>query len=135
MVPSTTSSNSTGFLQQPHHNRAGGGKTREGPAPKSARNVIIQPGTDNCSNITNNHTTDACDTETSQYSTIRNEPKTSMKKLKKQNVSTVFNYSSIELTEAMVALLNRGLIFAILPLKLDLTQVLVDFKRFERSII
>ena len=58
-----------------------------------------------------------------------------MKILKKQNISTIFNYSSIELTKAMVTLLNRGLNFAILPLKLDLTQVLVDFKRFERSII
>ena len=32
-------------------------------------------------------------------------------------------------------LLNRGFNFSILPLKLDLTQVLVDFKRFERSVI
>ena len=31
--------------------------------------------------------------------------------------------------------LNRGLNFAILPFKLDLTQVLVDFKYFERTII
>ena len=31
--------------------------------------------------------------------------------------------------------LNRGLNFSILPLKLDLTQVLVDFKKFERSAI
>ena len=35
----------------------------------------------------------------------------------------------------MENLLNRGFNFAILPLKLDLTQVLVDFKRFERSVI
>ena len=35
----------------------------------------------------------------------------------------------------MKSLLNRGLSFSILPLKLDLTQVLVDFKRFERSVI
>jgi hypothetical protein len=35
----------------------------------------------------------------------------------------------------MQKLLNRGFNFAILPLKLDLTQVLVDFKRFERSVI
>ena len=35
----------------------------------------------------------------------------------------------------MESLLNRGLNFSILPLKLDITQVLVDFKRFERSII
>ena len=35
----------------------------------------------------------------------------------------------------MKNLLNRGFNFSILPLKLDLTQVLVDFKRFERSMI
>ena len=35
----------------------------------------------------------------------------------------------------MEKVLNRGLNFAILPLKLDLTQVLVDYKRFERTMI
>lgn len=35
----------------------------------------------------------------------------------------------------MEKVLNRGLNFSILPRKLDLTQVLVDFKRFERSVI
>ena len=35
----------------------------------------------------------------------------------------------------MENLLNRGFNFSILPLKLDLTQVLVDFKKFERSVI
>ena len=35
----------------------------------------------------------------------------------------------------MEKLLNRGLSFAILPNKLDLTEVLVDFQRFERSAI
>ena len=54
---------------------------------------------------------------------------------RKQTISTIFNYSSIELSESMTNLLNRGLNFAILPLKLDLTQVLVDFKIFERSVI
>jgi hypothetical protein len=47
----------------------------------------------------------------------------------------VFNESSIELTEPMINLLNRGLNFTILPLKLDITQTLVEFKRYERSII
>ena len=54
---------------------------------------------------------------------------------KNQNISVVFNYSQIKLTKAMENLLNRGFNFSILPLKLDLTQVLVDFKRFERSVI
>ena len=49
--------------------------------------------------------------------------------------SSVFNYSSVILTEPMKKLLNRGLNFAILPLKLDITQVLVDFRKFERSVI
>ena len=35
----------------------------------------------------------------------------------------------------MEKILNRGLNFAILPLNLDITQVLVDFKRFERSFV
>ncbi len=35
----------------------------------------------------------------------------------------------------MEKVLNRGLNFAILPLKLDITQVLVDFRRFERTMV
>ena len=35
----------------------------------------------------------------------------------------------------MTIRLNRGLNFAILPLKLDITQVLVGVKKFEKSII
>ena len=54
---------------------------------------------------------------------------------KNQEISVVFNYSKMKLTHAMENLLNRGFNFSILPLKLDITQVLVDFKRFERSII
>ena len=54
---------------------------------------------------------------------------------KKQKVSVVFNESSIILSEAMENLLNRGLNFTILPLKLDITQTLVYFKRLERSLI
>ena len=47
----------------------------------------------------------------------------------------MFNYSSVVLTESMEKVLNRGLNFCILPLNLDITQVLVDFHRFERSMI
>ena len=54
---------------------------------------------------------------------------------KKEPISVIFNYSKVKLTQAMTNLLNRGFNFSILPLKLDLTQVLVDFKRFERSVI
>ena len=35
----------------------------------------------------------------------------------------------------MNRLLNRGLNFSILPMKLDITQTLVEFKRYERSAI
>ena len=35
----------------------------------------------------------------------------------------------------MENVLNRGLKFCILPLKLDITQVLVDFTRFEGTMI
>ena len=39
------------------------------------------------------------------------------------------------LTQPMESVLNRGLNVCIMPLKLDLTQVLVDFKIFERTMI
>ena len=55
--------------------------------------------------------------------------------LNNKNESVVFNYSDVVLTEPMERLLNRGLNFSILPKKLDLTQVLTDYKRFERSAI
>ena len=35
----------------------------------------------------------------------------------------------------MNTLLNQGFSFTVLPLKLDLTEVLVDFRRFERLAI
>ena len=47
----------------------------------------------------------------------------------------VFNYSDTELTEEMIQLLNKGLNFSVLQSKLDITQVLADFKYFERSTI
>ena len=53
----------------------------------------------------------------------------------KQLTDLIFNYSSVTLTEPMKKLLNRALNFAILPLKLDITEVLVDFKKFSRSVI
>ena len=41
----------------------------------------------------------------------------------------------MKLTESMESVLNRGLNFALTPLKLDITQVLVDFHRHERTMI
>ena len=46
----------------------------------------------------------------------------------------VFKYSSIELTESMNTLLNR-VNFSILPDKIDVTQLLVDCKKYERALI
>ena len=47
----------------------------------------------------------------------------------------IFNYSSFKLSEPMKSLLGRALNFAVMPLKLDITEVLVDFNRFARAAI
>ena len=52
-----------------------------------------------------------------------------------QKTDIIFNFSSIKLTHAMRALLNRALNFSVLPIKLDITQVLVYFNRFARAAI
>ena len=64
-----------------------------------------------------------------------NQYKRQKVKIKKQKINVVFNHSKIVLTEAMTKVLNRGLKFALLPLKLDISQVLTDFRRFERTMI
>ena len=56
-------------------------------------------------------------------------------KQKKQRINFVFNYSSVALDNDMENLLNRGLNFSVMPEKLNLAQVLVDFKKFERSML
>ena len=82
----------------------------------------------NCINDSNNYTSnDASDNKSGNCN--------SDNKVNKKCDGLIFNYSSIRLTEAMVKLLNRGLNFSILPVKLDIKEVLVDFKRFERSAI
>ena len=65
----------------------------------------------------------------------RNEPVNKPKQIFNDSKSIVFNYSSIDITESMDKLLNRGLNFFVLPYKLDLTQTLVDEKKFERAVI
>ena len=55
------------------------------------------------------------------------------KKLKKQKVSVVFNYSKIKISEGAEKALNRGLNFALLPDNLNITQLLADLDRFERT--
>ena len=52
-----------------------------------------------------------------------------------QPTNKVFIYSNIKLSEPMLSLLNRALNPAISPLKLDITQVLVNFNRFSRAMI
>ena len=65
----------------------------------------------------------------------KNQYKRYKNRIKKLKINVVFNYSSIVLTESMDRVLNRGLKFAIMPLKLDITQVLTDFRRFERAMV
>ena len=65
----------------------------------------------------------------------RSKYKRQQKVKNKQQINVVFNYSKVTLTKEMDQVLNLGLNFAILPKKLDITQVLCDFKKFERKII
>ena len=53
----------------------------------------------------------------------------------KQQTDIIFNYSNVKLSDDMQKLLNRALNFALLPFKLDITQLLVDFNRFSRAVI
>jgi hypothetical protein len=55
-------------------------------------------------------------------------------KKSKEQISAVYNHSSLNLTPAMETILNRGLNFCVTPLTLNLTNVLVDYRKFERSI-
>ena len=57
------------------------------------------------------------------------------KQKKKQRISVIFNYSSKNLTPGMENFLNRGLNFSITPINLNLTKVLVDYARFERTML
>ena len=56
-------------------------------------------------------------------------------KVKKQKINIIFNYSDVPLNEDCINLLSKGLNFAVLPKVIDMTQVLVDLKQFERTII
>ena len=64
-----------------------------------------------------------------------NQYKRQKNRLKKQPITVVFNESKLILTQDMEKVLNRGLKFAITPLKLDITQVLTEFRRFERTMV
>ena len=56
------------------------------------------------------------------------------RRVKKQKISCIYNYSSIVLTPDMESLLNKGLDFAPTPGKVDLTQLEVDLRYFERNL-
>ena len=51
------------------------------------------------------------------------------KNIKKMPISVVFNNSKIVLTSPMKRVLKRGFKFSVLPLKLDITQLLTEFGR------
>ena len=108
-------------------------------ATKSKQNT--KPNRANANNVGN-------DGQDIKYEQSMNESKTNskewipsskykkeQKRIKKQSISAVFNYSSITLSDVMEKVLNRGLDFSVLPLKLDITQVIVYHKRFERTMI
>jgi hypothetical protein len=64
----------------------------------------------------------------------RSKWKRTQDKKSKEQISAVYNNSSLHLTPAMESILNRGLNFCVIPLTLNITNVLVDYRKFERSI-
>ena len=82
--------------------------------------------------------TDAADEQNSLVNTHwvpRSRYKRQQNNIKKQNITVVFNISNMILTEAMDKVLNRGLNFSVLQNNIDVTQLLVDWKRFSRTMI
>jgi hypothetical protein len=51
----------------------------------------------------------------------------------RQKINLIYNFSSIALTRDMEKVLNRGLNFCVTPPALNLTDILVDYKKFERK--
>ena len=117
-----------GFSPVPHH----------GPEPiggNAAADLVNSTPTETTKRTAGASTTDdKYDVPTDESEHVKkhiptSKYKRSLNKMKKQSLTAVFNYSNVTLTSDMEELLNLGLKFAILPLKLDITQVLVDFKR------
>jgi hypothetical protein len=52
----------------------------------------------------------------------------------KEQISPIYNHSKLTLSEGMKSILNRGLNFCVTPLKLNITEVLVDYRKYERKI-
>lgn len=67
-----------------------------------------------------------CETQYVQQTIFRNEH--TINKTNDKRKSIVFNYPSVTLTEPMEKLLKKGLNFSVLPYKLDITQLLVEYK-------
>ena len=65
----------------------------------------------------------------------KNQHRKAKLKIKKQPNGVVFNESKLQLTNSTIKVLNHGLKFAITPIKLDITQVLTEFWRFERTMV
>ena len=63
----------------------------------------------------------------------RNKWKRIQDQKKNKNISVIYDFSTIQLTEGMTKILNRGLNFCITPLKLNITEILVDYRKFERK--
>jgi hypothetical protein len=49
-------------------------------------------------------------------------------------ITPIYNYSKIELTKAMTKFMSRGLNFCINPKKFNMTELLVDVRKFERKL-
>ncbi len=51
-------------------------------------------------------------------------------KKKMQPISAIYNYSSLTITSGMTKVLNRGLNFCVTPSALNITEILVDYRKF-----
>ena len=71
---------------------------------------------------------DPPDTDHTEAADVSNYDRNIEAKEMKQQTDIIFNYD-------MHKLHNRALNFALLPFKLDITQLLVDFNRFSRAVI
>ena len=54
-------------------------------------------------------------------------------KLKTKQMTAIYNYSNLVLTNSMSRILNRGLNFCVTPTNLNVTEMLVDYRKFERK--
>ena len=127
-----------GFSATPHH-----GLELSGGAPETddVSSPTADPGAAAATESTPTANGRAVE-PTSESEYVNTEPKLSKTKykrhkiqLKKQQITVVFNESQLKLTPDMETVLNKGLKFAITPHKLDITQVLTEFRRFERIMV